>query len=170
MRLSRGKRPQAAVGAGHRQVSEQRLGACVQGRVTVAAGFLRQDASHRVLAYTGWFQHKYVLGVVRPTPILGPARGSRSCPGHVRRGNRSLREKRWREACCLAAVRVPDSHASSTVDLPAGPSLQKLSSRAAGSCSCDFSDSAIPWSRMGGWPRSKSCGFTMKLGAPRFRS
>jgi hypothetical protein len=125
MRLSRGKRPQAAVGAGHRQVSEQRLGACVQGRVTVAAGFLRQDASHRVLAYTGWFQHKYVLGVVRPTPILGPARGSRSCPGHVRRGNRSLREKRWREACCLAAVRVPDSHASSTVDLPAGPSASK---------------------------------------------
>ncbi len=58
--------PQAAVGSCYRQVPEQRLGASVERRVTIAACLLRQSTRHKALAHPRWPQNENVL--VRPDP------------------------------------------------------------------------------------------------------
>ena len=61
---------ETAVGTCHGQIAKQRLGAGVQSRVSIAAGFLRKSAGHEAFAHAGWSQHEYVLVLSDPSRLL----------------------------------------------------------------------------------------------------
>ena len=71
MRLSlRQQAAQTAVGARDGQIAEQRRGARVQRRVSIAAGLLRQRASDEALADAGGSEHEDVFVIRHPGRLL----------------------------------------------------------------------------------------------------
>ena len=75
MRLSRASRAaQTAVGARDSEIAEQRRGARIERRVSIAARLLRQRASHEAFADAGRSEHENVFVIRTQADFCARAR------------------------------------------------------------------------------------------------